>query len=93
MVGSRARSACGRGGSPGIPHGIVNATFVSLIASCQLHDLDPFAYLRDLFCLLPGWNAPDVLELAPSKWKATSARPDVQKQLAENIYRRVSVAP
>ena len=73
--------------------GVVNATFVSLIASCQLHDLDPFAYLRDLFCLLPGWNAPDVLELAPSKWKATSARPDVQKQLAENIYRRVSVAP
>ena len=34
--------------------GIVNATFVSLIASCQLHGLEPFAYLRDLFCSLPS---------------------------------------
>ena len=36
----------------------VNATFVSLLASCQLHGIEPWAYLRDLFCLLPSWPAP-----------------------------------
>jgi hypothetical protein len=72
--------------------GAVNATFVSLIASCQLHGIEPFAYLRDLFCLLPGWKLQDVLELSPMKWAATVARPDVQKALAENIFRRASLA-
>ena len=49
----------------------VNATFVSLLASCQLHDIEPWAYLRDLFCLLPSWPARRVLELAPVNWKQT----------------------
>lgn len=71
--------------------GVVNATFVSLIASCRLHQLDPFQYLRDLFCLLPSWPAKDVLELAPLRWKQTLAREDVQAALAANIYRRVSL--
>jgi hypothetical protein len=30
-------------------------TFVSLVASCELHKLDPEAYLRDLFRVLPAW--------------------------------------
>jgi hypothetical protein len=34
-----------------------NATFVSLIASCQQHKLEPWAYLRDLFCLVSDWPA------------------------------------
>jgi len=34
----------------------VNAAFVSLLASCQLHDIETWAYLRDLFCLLPSWR-------------------------------------
>jgi transposase len=71
--------------------GVVNATFVSLIASCKLHGLDPYQYLRDLFCLLPSWNAKRVLELSPLHWRETSARPEVQKALAENIYRRASL--
>jgi transposase len=71
--------------------GVVNATFVSLIASCQLHGIDPFEYLRDLFCLMPSWKAVDVLELAPSQWKQTSARAVVRKALDENIYRRASL--
>ena len=34
--------------------GEVNAAFVSLLASCQLHGIEPWSYLRDLFCLMPG---------------------------------------
>jgi hypothetical protein len=30
-----------------------DATFVSLLASCQLHVIGPWSYMRDLFCLLP----------------------------------------
>ena len=40
----------------------VNAAFVSLLASCQLHGIEPWAYLRDLFCLLPSWPVRRVLE-------------------------------
>ena len=32
----------------------VNTIFVSLLASCQLHGIEPWAYLRDLLCLLPS---------------------------------------
>lgn len=71
--------------------GVVNATFVSLIASCQQHGIEPFAYLRDLLCLVPDWKAADVLQLAPMNWAETSARADVTKALAENIYRRASL--
>ena len=51
--------------------GEVNATFVSLIASCQLHGIEPWAYLRDLFCLLPSWPQRRVLDLSPAFWKKT----------------------
>ena len=51
-------------------------TFVSLIASCQRHGLDPEAYLRDIFRLLPTWPHNRMLELAPKFWKATRARID-----------------
>ena len=71
--------------------GEVNATFVSLLASARLHKLDPLAYLRDLLCLLPGWPACDVLQLAPVNWAATSARPEVRRLLESNIYRRASL--
>lgn len=52
-------------------------TFVSLIASCELHGLDPQAYLRDLFRLLPCWPKNRVLELAPKNWRATRERLDL----------------
>lgn len=48
-----------------------NATIVSLIASCQLHGLDPYAYLRDVLTVVGGWPHKRVLELAPKFWKAT----------------------
>lgn len=56
-------------------------TFVSLIASCALHGLDPEAYLRDLFRVLPVWPKNRMLELAPKYWRATRERLN-QAQLA-----------
>lgn len=69
--------------------GEVNATFVSLLASCQLHGLEPWAYLRDLLCLLPRWPRQRVLELAPAFWQKTLEQEDTQQRLAANVYRKV----
>ena len=49
------------------------AVHFSLIASCRRHDLDPFAYLRDVFARLPvllaGSPSPDDLRrLLPDRW-------------------------
>ncbi len=52
-----------------------NATVVSLIASCRMHDIEPWAYLRDVLTLLPVWLKSQVIELAPAFWRATLARP------------------
>ena len=69
----------------------VNATFVSLLASCQLHELEPWAYLRDLFCLLPSWPRRRVLELAPANWNQTLKNEDAQQRLDTNVFRRASL--
>jgi transposase len=71
--------------------GEVNAAFVSLLASCQLHDIEPWAYLRDLFCLLPSGPRRGVLELAPAQWKKTLEDQDTQQQLDANIFRRATL--
>jgi len=60
-----------------------NATVVSLIASCRMHDIEPWAYLRDVLTLLPVWLKSQVIELAPAYWRATLARPETQRLLAE----------
>ena len=73
--------------------GEVNAAFVSLLASCQMHSIEPWTYLRDLFCLVPSWPRSRVLELAPVSWRQTTARPDVQQRFGANIFRRASLAP
>jgi len=69
-----------------------NTTFVSLLASCQMHDIEPWAYLRDLFCLLPRWSSHRVLELAPAYWRQTLEDDEVQRRLEANVYRRVLLA-
>lgn len=70
-----------------------NTTIVSLIASCRLHDIEPWAYLRDVLSLLPGWSQERVLELSPKYWKATLAMPDTQARLAElRLFGRSSPA-
>lgn len=68
-----------------------NTTFVSLIASCQLHDIEPWAYLRDLLTLLPHWPRHRVLELAPKLWKQTTQQPEAQRLLEADVLRRISL--
>jgi transposase len=70
----------------------VNTTFVSLLASCGLHKLEPWAYLRDLLCLLPGWPRSRVLQLAPAYWKQTGEDADTQRRLAANPFRAATLA-
>jgi len=69
----------------------VNATFVTLLASCQLHGIEPAAYLRDLLCLLPSWPSKRVLDLAPAYWNKTLQQEDTQQRLAANVYRQVAL--
>ena len=59
-----------------------NTVAVSLIASCQLHGIEPWAYLRDVLLLMPVWNQLRVLDLAPHCWQATREEPETQRLLA-----------
>lgn len=55
-------------------HAHAAANLFSLIASCQLHRLDPETYLAEIFRVLPYWPRHRYLELAPKYWAATRAR-------------------
>ena len=66
---------------------LANTTFVSLTASCQLHGIEPWAYLHDLFCLLPGWKRSRVLEFVPLYWNETLQPEQTQQRLAANPFR------
>jgi transposase len=70
-----------------------NTTFVSLLASCAMHGIEPWAYLRDVFCLLPNWPVHRVLELAPASWSAVLQDPQAQQRLDANIFRRATLLP
>lgn len=59
-----------------------NAVVVSLVASCQLHGIEPWAYLRDVLTLLPAWPVNRALELAPKLWNETRQKPEAQQLLA-----------
>lgn len=71
---------------------LANTVFVSLIASCELHGIEPWAYLRDLFHLLPDWPKSRILELAPAYWKQTLEQGEAQRRLDENPLRRALLA-
>jgi len=59
------------------------SSFFGLVATCRLHDLEPEAYLRDIFRVLPHWPADRYLELAPCFFKATRARLNPKELAAE----------
>jgi transposase len=71
--------------------GTVNATFTSLLASCRMHGVEPWAYLRDLLCLLPRWPEHRLLELSPLEWSSTRLRPDVVDRLEGNAFRKLTL--
>jgi transposase len=55
-------------------HATAAANLLSLIASCELHGLDPETYLSEIIHLLPYWPRNRYLELAPKYWTGTRAR-------------------
>jgi transposase len=55
-------------------HAEAAAALFSVIASCRLHRLDPFAYLDEVLRVLPHWPRHRYLELSPKYWSATRAR-------------------
>jgi hypothetical protein len=57
-------------------HGQATGNLLSLIASARLHRLDPEAYLRDVFRVIPHWPRGRFLELAPRYWPLTRTRLD-----------------
>lgn len=57
-------------------HAQAAGNLMTLIASARLHRLDPEAYLRDLFRVLPHWPRERFLELCPRDWAQTRARLD-----------------
>lgn len=67
-----------------------NAVFTSLLASCRMVGVEPWAYLRDVLCLIPRWPAHRLLELAPVEWSATSQRSDVRALLDNDPFRNVT---
>ena len=71
--------------------GAVNAIFTSLLASCRLCDVEPWSYLRDVFCLLPQWPEHRLLDLAPFTWNKTRARSDVRQLLDQNQFRKLTL--
>jgi transposase len=46
-----------------------SAVLFSLVVSCKLAGLDPFAYLRDILTRLPSHPADRIHELIPREWK------------------------
>ncbi len=71
--------------------GAVNAAFTSLLASCRLCGVEPWAYLRDIFCLLPKWPEHRMLDLAPVHWTKTREQDDVRALLDANPFRRLTL--
>jgi transposase len=72
--------------------GYDNAIVVSLIASCKMHDVEPWEYLRDILVLLPEWPVHRALELAPLHWQETRQKPEVveiydRRQLLGRVHR------
>ena len=55
-------------------HACAAANLLSLIASCELHRLDPETYIAEIIHVLPYWPRDRYLELAPKYWAATRAR-------------------
>lgn len=55
-------------------HATAAANLFSLIASCELHGLDPETYLAEIIHVLPFWPRDRYLELAPKYWADTRAR-------------------
>jgi transposase len=52
------------------------AIIYSLVASCKLHDIDPFRYFQDVLTRVSIHPADKIDELLPSEWKKLNAEAD-----------------
>ena len=50
--------------------GTRNAAVFTFIQNCRMHDIDPYAYLKDVLEKLPTTTNQHVAELTPLQWKA-----------------------
>ena len=55
------------------------AILFSLIATCQRHDVEPFAYLRDVLTRIASHPHHRLAELLPGKWVAEKPTPAIPK--------------
>lgn len=51
------------------------AIIFSLVATCKLHGIDPFAYFRDILERLPSHPINQIQDLLPHNWKTAHASP------------------
>lgn len=65
-------------------------TLASLIASAELHGLDPELYLQEVLTVLPAYPVRRVLELSPENWLATRERLLSEGHLAYLDLARIS---
>lgn len=49
------------------------AILFSLVVTCKRHDVDPYAYFRDVIKRMPTFPKERVAELLPHRWKAAKA--------------------
>lgn len=59
--------------------------------TCQLHGIEPWAYLRDGLSLLPTSPRRHVFALAPKFWAQTTEQPDTQRLPEADILHRGSL--
>jgi hypothetical protein len=62
----------------------------SLIASCELHGIDPEFYLQEVLTVAPSWPANRAIELAPKHWIDTRQRLIVEGHLSYIDLARVT---
>ena len=56
-----------------------------MIASCQQHGVEPFAYLRDVLGRIPGHLQSRIEELLPGRWQLETPRAPVTVPPAQPI--------
>lgn len=57
-----------------------SAVMFTLIENCRLHEVEPYAYLKDVLTRLPHTTNQQVAQLTPLQWKR--ARQSAAKQAA-----------
>ena len=57
-----------------------SAILYTIIESCRRRDVDPYAYLKDVLCRLPGMTNHQIPEVTPAAW--ATAHTKLLQQLA-----------